>query len=106
MCSPTNVVLYLFKLMKYIHKGGDVNRLQLVADGKEAHGRQGSADGSTHRRDERRDEIRDWRNAKTTCAPQAYRRIAGHTTYANVASYVVKGQAWPKASDRATTFSI
>ena len=37
---------------------------------------------------------------------QAYRRIAGHTTYANVASYVVKGQAWPKASDRATTFSI
>ena len=81
MCSPTNVVLYLFKLMKYIHKGGDVNRLQLVADGKEAHGRQGSADGSTHRRDERRDEIRDWRNAKTTCAPQAYRRIAGHTTY-------------------------
>jgi len=81
VCSPTNVVLYLFKLMKYIHKGGDVNRLQLVADGKEAHGRQGSADGSTHRRDERRDEIRDWRNAKTTCAPQAYRRIAGHTTY-------------------------
>ena len=24
VCSPTNVVLYLFKLMKYIHKGSDV----------------------------------------------------------------------------------
>ena len=81
VCSPTNVVLYLFKLMKYIHKGGDVNRLQLVADGQTPRGAQGSADGSTHRRDERRDEIREWRNCKTTCAPQAYRRMAGHTTY-------------------------
>ena len=32
-------------------------------------------DGSTHQY---------WRNAKTWCAPQAYRRIAGHMTCANV----------------------
>ena len=32
-------------------------------------------DGSTHQY---------WRNAKTWCAPQAYRRIAGHMTRANV----------------------
>lgn len=81
VCSPTNVILYLFKLMKYIHKGSDVNRMQLVADGHTQRGEQGSADGSTHRRDERRDEIREWRNCKTTCATQAYRRSAGHTTY-------------------------
>ena len=81
VCSPTNVVLYLFKLMNYILKGNDVNRLQLVVDGAEQRGDQGSADGSTHRRDQRPDEIRQWRNAKTTCAPQAYRRMAGHTTY-------------------------
>ena len=30
VCSPTNVVLYLFKLMKYILKGGDTNRVQIV----------------------------------------------------------------------------
>ena len=50
VCSATNVVLYLFKLMKYILKGGDVNRLQLVANGQTQRGDQGSADGSTHRR--------------------------------------------------------
>lgn len=81
VCSPTNVVLYLFKIMKYILKGSDVNRLQLVVDGAEQRGNQGSADGSTHQRDQRPDEIRQWRNAKTTCAPQAYRRMAGHITY-------------------------
>ena len=47
VCSPVNVVLYLFKLMKYIHKGADVNRLQLVANGETQRGAQGSADSST-----------------------------------------------------------
>ena len=81
VCSPTNVVLYLFKLLKYILKGSDVNRLQLVADGAEQQGQQGAADNSTHRRDQRPNEIRQWRNAKTTCAPYSYRRMAGHTMY-------------------------
>ena len=81
VCSAVNVILYLFKLLKYILKGDDQNRLQLVADGTQQQGQQGSADRSTHRRDERRDEIKEWRNAKTTCAPQAYRRLAEHMCY-------------------------
>jgi len=54
-----------------------------VTDGKRARGTQNSTGGSTRRRDER-DGRRDWLDAKTTCAPEAFRRIQGQG-YANVA---------------------
>ena len=54
-----------------------------VADGKDARGTQNSTGGSTRRRDERAGR-RDWLDAKTTCAPEAFRRIHGQG-YANVA---------------------
>ena len=62
-----------------------------VADGKDARGTQGSTGGSTRRRDERCDERRDWLNAKTTCAPEAFCRIHGQG-YANAR------WPWPSAS--------
>mgnify|MGYP001351227319 CR=1 FL=1 len=52
-----------------ITKGDDKNRMQLLVDGEALRGAQGSADNSTHRRDERPDEIAQWRNCRTTCAP-------------------------------------
>ena len=73
VCSSLHVISYLFK---YILKGPDRNRIQLVMDGDAQRGQQGEADTSTHRRNERPDQIAHWRNATETCAPHAYRRHA------------------------------
>ena len=78
VCSAVSVIAYLFK---YILKGPDTNRIQLIPEGATQQGAQGSTDNSTHRRDGRPDEIREWRNATETCAPLAYRRCCGHLNY-------------------------
>jgi hypothetical protein len=78
VCSAVQVISYLFK---YILKGSDTNRIQLIPAGAAQQGSQGSTDNSTHRRDVRPDEISEWRNATETCAPLAYRRCCGHLNY-------------------------
>ena len=60
--------------------------MQLVVDGAEQRGAQGADETSTHRRDERPDEIAQWRNATETCAPHAYRRLASATNYMQLPS--------------------
>ena len=62
-------------------KGPDSNRIQIVTDESPQDGHQGSADSSTHKRVENRDEIKSWKTASETCAPQAYRRNADLTNY-------------------------
>ena len=75
--SPTQPAT---RYSRYIMKGPDRNRIQLVVDGEARRGERGAADSSTHRRSEKPDEIAQWRNATETCAPHAYRRHASLTT--------------------------
>ena len=67
---------------KYILKGPDTNRIQIVVDGERVRNEpEEVADASTHRRAQGRDEVKGWRLAKETCAPYAVRRASMYTSY-------------------------
>ena len=76
--ATAHIFTYLFK---YVLKGEDRNRAQVVVDGQQFHGRRGDANSSTHNRDEGRNEIYEWRDMRETCAPQAYWRACEYTCY-------------------------
>lgn len=76
--ATAHIFTYLFK---YVLKGDDRNRAQVVVDGQQCNGRQGDANSSTHNRDEARNEIYEWRDMRETCAPQAYWRACEYISY-------------------------
>jgi len=82
LIATAHIFTYLFK---YVLKGEDRNRAQVVVDGQQFNGRQGDANSSTHNRDEAPNEIYEWRDMRETCAPQAYWRACEY-------EYVCYGQ--------------
>ena len=77
VCGGVNALLYMFKLIRYIHKPHETNQAQVVRDGEEMHGAPDpDTTTSTHRREDRpSDGVKEWFKVMETCAPYAY---AGH----------------------------
>ena len=84
--SATRSVIYLFKNIRYIFKGSDRNKGQLVDQAETVVGLdgarggapavQGDSEARTHRRCECVDEVNQWFKLKETCANGAYRSFA------------------------------
>ena len=81
--STTNVIYYLFK---YLMKGLDKNKGQVVMRTERPRGTQAANRSSTHDRQTPRDEIREWRDLREICAPNAYWRENEYTSYGQVPS--------------------
>ena len=78
LIATAHIFTYLFK---YVLKGEDRNRAQIVVDSQQPRGEPGDANSSTHNRSQTRNEIYEWRDMRETCAPQAYWRACEYVSY-------------------------